>query len=171
MCSGSDLLSDAEWTSHAVEGLERDLNHTLTLDEWSAFLMAQNPKVYRSRPKSDFPTGDRPGTPGKIAVMGLRVAFKTDPFCPDDFHFRDITDEEFVLPVHAEGNFATVGVVPMLQADRKPRPKSLADQCRLWVKEDGELRSRNGWHRPETDTRIRQALARWFACLFPLEPL
>ena len=142
-----DLLSDAEWCNHAVNGLERDHNHGLTLEEWAAYLAKQNADVFRNRPASAFPTGHRPGTPGKVEVMAMRVKFQCDPFSPDDVNPDHISDEEAVLPIHSPGNFATVGGVAVLESDRQAPPEeTLAERCRRWAIESRALltRKRNG---------------------------
>lgn len=142
-----DLLSDAEWANHAVNGLERDYGHGLTLDEWANYLSKQNADVFRERPASTYPTGFRPGTPGKIEVMAMRVKFQLDPFSPDDVDPDHIPDEEDVLPIHAPGNFATIGGVAVLNSDRNPpEHETLAERCRRWVREDLEIRRRKPCH-------------------------
>lgn len=82
--------------------------HRLTVAE-EAFLRAHGRHVYTGPVARPRPTTIAPG-PEKVAILRLRVELGLCLWHPDDLPLT-VAEEEEYDPIHAGGNFATVGRV------------------------------------------------------------
>jgi hypothetical protein len=80
--------------------------HTLTAAE-EAFLRNYGQHVYSGPTRPPRPTTVAPG-PAKVEVLRLRVELGLALWHPDDLPLA-VAEEEEYDPIHAAGNFATVG--------------------------------------------------------------